>query len=143
METTALKLKVEITNKQILQIALPIAASIFVPQVNFITNNIFLSGLGEKQLGVAGITGVYYLVFAVLGFGLNNGLQSLISRRAGENRINEIGNLFQQGVFISIALAAFSTLLTFFISPYILKLSLHNEEHLSIALHFLYLRIWG
>lgn len=51
--------RVAVTNKQILSIALPISASILVPQLNFITNNIFLGGLGQQELGVAGITGVY------------------------------------------------------------------------------------
>ena len=95
------KYKVEVSNKQILRIALPISLAILVPQINFITNNIFLGHYGEKFLAIAGITGVYYLIFAVVGNGLNNGLQVLIARRAGENRIDEIGNLFSQGVRIS------------------------------------------
>jgi Na+-driven multidrug efflux pump len=74
-------LQVNSSHKQILSIALPISASILVPQINFITNNIFLGGLGQEALGLAGITGVFYLIFAVIGHGLNNGLQSLISRR--------------------------------------------------------------
>jgi len=79
-------LRLDINNKQILKLALPISFALLVPQINFITNNIFLGQLGVKELGAAGITGVYYLVFAGIGFGLNNGLQALISRRAGENR---------------------------------------------------------
>ncbi|HRH60594.1 MAG TPA: hypothetical protein PL045_08495, partial [Chitinophagaceae bacterium] len=77
METAAtnMNLRVAISNKQILKIALPIATALLVPQLNFITNNIFLGRLGEQELAVAGITGVYYLVFAVMGFGLNSGLQ--------------------------------------------------------------------
>jgi hypothetical protein len=47
-------------------------------------------------LAIAGITGVYYLVFGVMGFGLSSGLQALMSRRAGENRSEEIGLLFFQ-----------------------------------------------
>jgi Na+-driven multidrug efflux pump len=62
-----MQLKVEITNKQILRIALPIAVSILVPNINFITNNIFLGHLSEQALAIAGITGVYYLVFGVMG----------------------------------------------------------------------------
>lgn len=52
-----MNLQVKITNRQILSIALPISASIVVPQINFITNNIFLGGLGQKSLALAGITG--------------------------------------------------------------------------------------
>jgi len=86
-------LRVKITTRQILQIALPISAAMIIPNINFITNNIFLGGLGQRELAVAGITGVYYLIFALIGLGLNNGLQSLISRRAGENKLDEIGKL--------------------------------------------------
>lgn len=143
METAKINLQVEITNRQILKIALPIAASILVPQVNFITNNIFLGGLGEQPLAVAGITGVYYLVFAVIGVGLNNGVQALISRRAGENRIHEIGNLFNQGIRISLLFSAFSIAFTYFVAPYILSVALHNELNVQMAVHFLYIRIWG
>ena len=100
-------LQVNSSHKQILSIALPISASILVPQINFITNNIFLGGLGQEALGLAGITGVFYLIFAVIGHGLNNGLQSLISRRAGENNISEIGNLFSQGIRIALAFSIF------------------------------------
>lgn len=107
-----LNLQVNTGNKAILKIALPISASIVVPQINFITNNIFLGGLGQKELGIAGITGVYYLMFAVIGNGLNNGLQALISRRAGENRIDEIGSLFWHGVRIAMFFALFGILTT-------------------------------
>lgn len=136
-------LQVSISNRQILKIALPIAASILVPQINFITNNIFLGGLGVQALAVAGITGVYYLIFAVIGSGLNNGLQALISRRAGENRINEIGNLFNQGLRVALAFALLGMLVTYFIAPSVLKWSLHNEENVQMAVQFLYIRIWG
>src|ERR1700754_5304744 len=101
-----INLQVNISNKQILSIALPITAAIIVPQINFITNNVFLGGLGQRALALAGITGVYYLIFAVIGQGLNNGLQALISRRAGEGRVEEIGKLFSQGMYIALTLAA-------------------------------------
>ncbi len=136
-------LQVEITNRQILSIALPIAAAILVPQLNFITNNIFLGGLGELELGLAGITGVYYLIFAVVGMGLNNGLQSLISRRAGENKIHEIGSLFNNGITIALVLSIFGIAVTYFIAPTILRYSMHDQVHVQRAVEFLYIRIWG
>lgn len=138
-----MNLQVEISNRQILKIALPITAAILVPQVNYITNNIFLGGLGEQPLAVAGITGVYYLIYAVIGFGLNSGLQALISRRAGENRPEEIGALFKQGAIIAMALSVIGILLTYLISPYIFSHTLRNESNVDIAVKFLRIRIWG
>lgn len=136
-------LRVSIGYRQILTIALPISAAIVVPQINFITNNIFLGGLSQQALGVAGITGVYYLIFAVVGIGLNNGMQALIARRAGENRIDEIGNLFSQGVRIALVLAIFGMLITWFFAPIFLRWALHDEVTINMAIRFLNIRIVG
>lgn len=136
-------LQLKVTNRQILSIALPIAAAIVVPQLNFITNNIFLGHLGETSLAAGGITGVYYLVFAVIGFGINNGLQALISRRAGQNRPDQIGRLFMQGIFLALGISAIAIILSYTLGPVVLKLSLHDPEIYKTAVSFLKIRIWG
>jgi MATE family multidrug resistance protein len=125
--------------------ALPISLAILVPQINFITNNIFLGHLDQAgtALSTAGITGVYYLLFAVIGQGLNNGLQALIARRAGEGRIGEIGRLFSQGLVIALALAAGGILITWFLAPVVLSWSLHSAGLRDEAISFLRIRIWG
>jgi MATE family multidrug resistance protein len=136
-------LRLEITNRQILSISLPISLSLLVPFLNFTANNYFLSGLGESALGTAGITGVYFLVVAVIGNGLNNALQSLISRRAGENRLEEIGKLFSQGVRISLIFAAICIGLTYLFAPMIFHSFLRNQAVESTAIDFLKIRVWG
>lgn len=136
-------LQVSITYRQIVSIALPISLGIFVPQLNFITNNIFLGRLSEQSLAAAAITGVYYLIFAAIGFGLNNGLQALISRRAGENRPEEIGKLFIHGVGISMLIAVIGIAATYTMSPLILRFSIHDETLLQQSVEFLRIRIWG
>ena len=137
------KLQVDISYRQILKIALPIGLALLVPQFNFIINNVFLGHLSEEALATASITGVYYLIFAGIGFGLNNGLQSLISRRAGENRPEEIGKIFNQGVLISFAIAAFGILFTWFVAPAIFRASIHSEQVYQDVVRFLRIRIFG
>jgi putative MATE family efflux protein len=136
-------LRLDITNKQILSISLPISLSLLVPFLNFTANNYFISGLGEEFLGTAGITGVYFLIVAVVGNGLNNALQSLIARRAGENRVNEIGKLFSQGVRIAFVMAAIGIALTYFLTPLIFHSALQSQKVDSNAIEFLRIRIWG
>lgn len=140
---TTPSLQVQVTSKQILAISLPIGLAILVPQINFIINSIFLGSLSSQALAIAGITGVYYLIFGVMGQGLNNGLQALISRRAGENRTDEIGVLFTQGVFISILLSIIGIAFTYFIAPSIFHALLHDKERTDIVISFLKIRIWG
>ena len=136
-------LQVNISSKQILAISLPIALAIMVPQVNFVINNIFLGALSKKALAIGGITGVYYLIFGVMGQGLNNGLQALISRRAGENRVDEIGILFSQGVLISLVLSIFGISFTYLIAPSIFHALLLDADRANTVIEFLKIRIWG
>lgn len=138
-----LNLQVNISYQQILKIALPISASIVVPQINFITNNIFLGGLSTQALALGGITGVYYLVFAVIGNGFNSGLQSLIARRAGESKFDEIGSLFAQGVRIAIVMSLFGMLITWFVAPTILSWAMKDANNVSMAVNFLNIRVLG
>lgn len=142
--TSSLQLQVSTGYQHILKLSLPIAASLIVPQLNFVTNNIFIGHfLSAEYLGVAAITGVYYLIFACIGLGLNNGLQALIARRAGENRLSAIGSLFQNAVLISIFISLACIAITYLIVPPLFHLVLTNDNHAGVAIRFLYIRIWG
>src|SRR5258708_11211806 len=121
-------LRIQTGYRQILGMALPISLAMLVPQINFITNNIFLGGLGEQELASAGITGVYYLIFAVIGNGLNNGLQTLIPRKAGEIKPNEIGHLFFHGVWVSLGISVLGFLITYTAAPVIFISIFYNAE---------------
>lgn len=143
METAAQNLQVQITNRQILKMTLPVSIAILVPQLNFITNNIFLGHYSSTTLAVASITGVYYLIFASIGFALNNGLLALISRRAGENRPSEIGRIFNQGIFTALLIAFFAIALSYTVTPALLRSVLHEPQKAEMAIAYLKIRIWG
>ena len=114
-----------------------------VPQLNFITNNVFISGLGETELGIAGITGVYYLVFALVGNGLNSGIQGLIARRAGENRPAEIGRLFMQSVWVSMLFALAGIIIVYTTADLFLSAVLRSPVVQEDAAEFMKIRILG
>jgi multidrug resistance protein, MATE family len=116
-------LRLQTSNRQILRIALPISMALLVPQINFVINNVFVSGLGET--------------------GLNSGLQGLLARRAGENRPDEIGRLFIQGLWIAGFFSAAAILITYLAGPWILYNSIHSEEVYRNAIGFLKIRVWG
>jgi MATE family multidrug resistance protein len=138
-----MELRLDTGYRQILKMALPISLAMLVPQINFITNNIFLGGLGERELASAGITGVFYLIFAVIGNGLNNGLQSLIARRAGQNLPKEIGRLFYNGVWVALVIAALGIAITYLFAPMVLRATIHDAQTADQVINFLLIRIWG
>jgi putative MATE family efflux protein len=70
-------------------------------------------------------------------------MQALISRRAGEGRVGEIGKLFSQGLLIAVGFAAAGILITWFFAPMALSWSLHSPQLRDQAVTFLRIRIWG
>ncbi|MBL7720814.1 MAG: hypothetical protein JNK98_02345, partial [Chitinophagaceae bacterium] len=142
-ETEHSTLQVDITNRQILKITLPISLALLVPQINFVTNNIFLGGLGENELGTAGITGVFYLIFALIGNGLNSGLQALMARRAGQNLPHEMGKLYSQAIWIALGFSIAGIVITYLAAPLFLHASLQSSVVETQAIQFLQIRIWG
>lgn len=144
METanTNNELKVRVDNKQILSIALPITLAILVPQLNLLINNIFLGHLSKSALGNAGITGVFYLIFAVAGHGLNSAMQSVFSKYAGSGNPQLFKNILSQGIRVSLQLSIFFIVLTYWVAPIILK-NVSTAEAYSDEISFLKIRIWG
>ena len=137
------ELRIDITYASILRLALPISFAILIPQLNFITNTIFLGHYSSQAMAVAGITGVYYLIFGAIGYGLNNGMQALISRRAGEDRPEEIGRIFRQGILVSMFIAVAGILFTYVLVPVVFPLFIKDGQRLQQAVSFLSIRIWG
>jgi len=144
METAAVNkdLRVKVDNRQILSIALPITLAILIPQVNMLTNSIFLGQLSEEALGNAGITGVFYLIFAVAGNGLNNALQTVFSRYAGSGDTNAFKVILTQGLRICFQFAFVAILFTWLIAPFILK-AVADPSSYPEEISFLKIRIMG
>lgn len=144
MDSTAItkNLKVTVTNRQILSIALPITLAILIPQINMLTNSIFLGSLSTEALGNAGITGVFYLIFAVAGNGLNNSLQAVFSRYAGSGDHAAFNSILSQGIRICLQFAAAGILITWFIAPLILE-PIADARSFTLQIDFLKIRIFG
>lgn len=133
----------EVTNRQIIKIAAPICLALIIPQINHMTNTAFLGRLGEFELAANGIAGMYYLVMYMVAYGLNNGLQVLIARRAGQLNIRGIGQLFANGLELGLFSSFLIIAMTLFLAPWFFASSLHNEHIYGAALSFIRIRIWG
>lgn len=144
MASTATRndLRVEVTNKQVLSIALPITLAILVPQINMLVNSIFLGQLSEEALGNAGITGVFYLIFAVAGNGLNNAMQTVFSRYAGSGETNQFSAILSQGIRMSIQVALVCIAFTWFVAPFIME-AVADPKAYPQEMRFLKIRIFG
>ena len=135
-------LKVQVSYRQILSIALPITFAILIPQINMLTNSIFLGNYSIEALGNAGVTGVFYLIFAVAGHGLGGGMQSVFSRYAGSDDTGTFKIILSQGIRISLQVALAGILVTWFVAPFILQ-SVADPNAYPQEMSFLRIRIFG
>ena len=83
------------------------------------------------------------MVIFMVAFGFSIGAQILIARRNGEQQYKEIGNLFYQGIYFQIGLAAVMFLLSYCFSPIILKQIVTSEHIYEAATSYLHWRVFG
>lgn len=138
-----LKLKNKIHNKAIISLAAPIALALLIPQLNFLTNTAFIGRLGQDELGVNGISGVFYLLLAMVGYGLSSGLQVLMARRVGEGDRKSLGKTLGNGLVLSLFFSFGLMMLSLWVAPLIFSMSLHNDKHIFLSIEFIYTRVWG
>jgi MATE family multidrug resistance protein len=136
-------LHVDTSVKGILLLTIPISLSKLVPELNYLFNAVFLSRLGVKELGLAGLIGVYYLIFSAIGYGLNNALLAIMSRRAGEDNRDAIFMTLWHGLVIGTVLALATIFFTHFWIEGLLLATGVEKEGASMAADFLQIRMWG
>jgi len=136
-------LKISITNKQIIKLAAPISLALLIPQLSFFTNTVFLGRLGERELGVNGITGVFYLILTMIGYGLASGMQIQMARRAGEGDKKGLAQILTNGIMLALLFSLGLMILSLWVVPLIFGLSLHSNDNFELSVNFIYVRIWG
>lgn len=131
------------SSKEILHIAYPILISLIMEQMIGMTDTAFLGRVGEIELGASAIAGIYYMAIFMIGFGFSIGSQILIARRNGEKHYSEIGDIFYQGVYFMIILAATAFLLTRLLSPWLLPKIISSPHVCDAAQSYINWRIFG
>ncbi len=99
--------------------------------------------LGQRELGVSGITGVFYLILSMIGYGLSSGVQIQMARRAGEENQKGITETFMNGAMLSLLFALGLMMITLWFVPLLFGFSLKDDENFSLSVGFMYIRVWG
>ena len=137
------QLGVAATNKQIIWLAAPISLALLIPQLSFFTNTVFLGRLGIRELGVNGITGVFFLILSMIGYGLSSGMQIQMARRAGEGDKKGLAQLLTNGAMLSVLFSLGLMLVTLWFVPLLFGYSLHDNDDFALSVSFVYIRVWG
>jgi putative MATE family efflux protein len=112
------------------------------------TDTAFLGRVGEVELGASAIAGVYFTILYMLGFGFSIGVQIIIGRRNGEaseggKGYDTIGRVFWQGVWFLTGLSLVTMVLSYFLSPPLLRGLMRSESIFSASVIYVNWRIPG
>ncbi|HXS36142.1 MAG TPA: MATE family efflux transporter [Flavipsychrobacter sp.] len=136
-------MKVSISNRDIIKLAAPISLALLIPQISFLTNTAFLGRYGERELGVNGVGGIFYLMLSMIGYGLSIGLQIQMARRVGERNNDGVAKILSNGMRLSVFIALALMVLSLWLTPIIFGLSLHDSNNIYLTINYLYIRVWG
>lgn len=150
MATTS-DIQVKNSYGNIIRLALPITIAILIPQVNIMTNTVFLGYYQpghsvyttQDLLAASGIAGIYYLTLVMVGYGLASGILMLMSRKAGENDSAGLGAIFSNGTILSLLLSLALLLASYVIAPLVFSAAIHDEQIRLAAISFIRIRSWG
>ena len=117
--------------------------SFLIEQLINITDALFLGHVGEIELGASALAGIWFLAIYMLGLGFSVGLQVVIARRNGEQKYEETGKTFFQGLCFLLILASLLCLLSKFFSPQLLKYLITSPEVYNAVVKYLDWRIIG
>jgi multidrug resistance protein, MATE family len=129
--------------KQIIQMAMPLMSGILISQINFFTNTYFLGHFGKNELAANGVASIFYMVLAMVCVGLSNGVQIILSRRAGEGNKPAMGAIFSNSIKIGILFTIVLMALSAIIAPVLFKTQLHDGALCQLATSFILIRIFG
>ncbi len=108
-----------------------------------IANTIFLGRVGEVEFGAAGLAGIYYIAFFMLGFGFSIGAQIMIGRRNGERNYDQIGTIVMQGMMFLLAFAAILYFASTAFSSHLLPILIKSPHVYEAASEYLEWRTFG
>lgn len=129
--------------RSILRIGFPIMFGLLVEFIVVLCDGAFLSRYSDTSFNGAGIGGMLYISFFMLGLGLSSGAQIVIARRVGESRFSEVGTVFRHISLLLLASAGIIFLIYRFVTPSLLTEVLHSQSIAQAVIDFIHFRSWG
>jgi putative MATE family efflux protein len=136
-------LKLSVSRKTILFVALPIILESLAQNILNITDTAFMGRIGEVNLGAAAIGSLYYYVFIMIAFGLGVGAQIIIARRFGEGNMQMIGRTLEQTQYMMLGFAIIILTLSKIFLPQVLGVIVESDSVREQAFHYLSIRLFG
>ncbi len=128
---------------EIWKIAYPISIGMLAQTLITLIDTAFLGRLGEVELGAASMAGIYYYFFTTLAWGFAVGIQIIIARRYGENKLDRISVVMQHGLLFSILFGVCLFLVISYATELLMQYMLASDDVYKVAIDFIDYRRFG
>lgn len=135
--------QLDISYRSLLNIALPLSLGAFVQFLVVLTDNLFLSEVGQDAINGAGNGGLLYITAVMLATGLSSGVQIFIARRKGAQRLDEVGQWFGAGMRTVLGLAIILYLVFLLFDAFAYEHWLDSAEITAVMSEFMRVRTLG
>lgn len=129
--------------KEILMMALPIMVGQLAQTIITFVNTVFMGHVGVVELGAAMMAGLYYYLFSTLAWGFAIGIQIIVARRYGEQNFTQVGEVFQHGLLVVLALGIFLFWVMHLFTGNLLQTIISSDEIRQAAMEFMDYRHFG
>jgi putative MATE family efflux protein len=124
--------------RNILQMALPVAAGMFFQTLYFLIDLYFVAGLGDAALAGVGAAGNVMLIVFALTQVLGVGTVTLISHAAGRKDQRDANLVFNQSLALSACCAAITLVLGYLLGPAYVRVMGSNTATVDAGVTYLY-----
>lgn len=136
-------MKLQNSYKQIWLVSYPIMIGNIAQTVINITDSIFLGKVSQVVFDASAIAGLLYFVLSMVGFAFSIGTQILIARKAGENKDSAIGEIFDNSIYLLLAISVLLFILVEYVCPILLNHTLHSKPIAAASNEYLSYRALG
>ena len=123
--------------KEVMILAFPVIISNISRVLMHITDTAMVGHLGKNELVAVAMSGMIIWIAISLGIGFRIATQSVVSRRVGQDKLNQCGVALRNGQFICLILMIPISFFCYFYSDFIVSLFLSDKLVIPICSEYL------
>lgn len=104
---------------RISDLALPIIAGALATNLMTFVDTLMVGQLGDAALGGVGIGGQLFFLFLAIALGLGAGVQAMVARRVGEERLETTGRVLNAGIVLAGLIGLVLVTMSYILTPFI------------------------
>jgi len=132
-----------ISYRNIWRISYPLILGFVAVTIINVTDTAFLGRVSEVAIGASGLGGIYVLVMLMAAFGLGIGAQIIMARYHGEEKPEKIGPVFDQMMYLLLALSGVMILFHFLFAELLLSRIIASDAILDSTIIYSNIRVVG